>query len=177
MNTGFRPAHRLTDLANLLHEDPEANNERITAVLAVHGEHDTVNEEEAEDLRAAVNRLSTLLAETDENHAAEQLNAILAAHAAPPRLERHDGHPWHLHVEPRGASWSEWLLAASAHALARLLGERGRIAWGKCPGNRCPEGPYFVDDGPGLPRRFCSQACAARERQAALRRRRREAGE
>lgn len=172
VNTGFRPAHRLADLANLLDADPAASPEAIAAVLASHGEREALGEDDAAELRAAVARLAAVLSEADEDRAAAELNAILAAHAVPPRLSRHDGHPWHLHVEPEGAGWGTWLLAASAHALARLLGERGRIAWGRCPGTRHPAGPYFVDDGPGLPRRYCSTACAGRERQAAHRRRR-----
>ncbi|MFE2141635.1 CGNR zinc finger domain-containing protein, partial [Streptomyces sp. NPDC059456] len=107
--------------------------------------------------------------------AAEALNALFAQYAAPPRLTRHDGHPWHLHVD-RGESsgWGGWFLAAGALELSRLLTEYGRITWGACAAGGC--GRFFLGTGPGSARRYCSPACATRARVAAHRRRKRAQG-
>ncbi|MFD9214703.1 CGNR zinc finger domain-containing protein [Streptomyces sp. NPDC059544] len=130
---------------------------------------------DADALRAAVVRMTGVLTETDTDRAAHALNALLAECGARPRLSRHDGHGWHLHID-RGedAGWADWLLASGALALARLLSEHGRISWGECASPRCTT--LFLDNGPGSARRYCSGACASRERVAAHRRRRRSAG-
>ncbi|GIG68955.1 CGNR zinc finger domain-containing protein [Phytomonospora endophytica] len=179
MTTGFQPARRLIDLVNLVHARPDATRHDFAAVLAEHGERtvdlaDTaLTEADLDDLRAAITRLAGLLAESDVDRAALALNDVLAGSGARPRLSRHDGHTWHLHVDREDAGWGDWLLASSALSLAQLLSERGRPAWGRCPMDGC-EAPYFLDDGPGSARRYCSATCAGRARVAAYRQRKRE---
>ncbi|MEV0645808.1 CGNR zinc finger domain-containing protein [Phytomonospora sp. NPDC050363] len=179
MSTGFQPARRLVDLANLVHSRPAATRCDFVAVLAEHGERSAdlvdsaLTDGDLDELRAAVVRLTGLLAESDVDEAARVVNEVLAGSGARPRLSRHDGHPWHLHVDGEDAGWGDWLLASSALSLAQLLSERGRPAWGRCPMDGCAA-PYFIDDGPGSPRRYCSTTCASRARVAAYRQRKRE---
>lgn len=173
---GFRPAQRLIDLANAVRATPELPREALAELLAHHGEspqdltETAFSAGDAEELRTAVTRIGRVLTETDPDRAAEELNSLLAAHAGPPRLSRHDGHPWHLHVD-RGddTGWADWFLASSALALAQILTEYGRITWGSCAAARCST--LYLGTGPGSARRYCSAACASRERVAAHRRR------
>lgn len=178
MADGFRPAERAVDLADALRRDPELPRERLVELLRSHGESPADLTEaafsvaDAAALRTAVARIADVLTETDVDRAAETLNQILAAHATPPHLLRHDGHGWHLHVDGGNDSpWDEWFLTASALALAQLLSERGRPAWGECAATGCLQ--LFLDTGPGSARRYCSTTCATRARVAAHRARRR----
>lgn len=182
MSHGFRPAERAVELADALRRDPALPRERLVELLRRHGESPAdltalaFPEREAEALRAAAPRITAVLTEPDADRAAAALNEILAEHASPPRLLRHGGHDWHLHVD-RGddSGWAEWFLASSALALAQLLSDRGRPAWGACAGSGCLA--LFLDTGPGSARRYCSTTCATRARVAAHRERRRAASD
>ncbi|MFI6003041.1 CGNR zinc finger domain-containing protein [Streptomyces sp. NPDC051366] len=175
---GFSVGRRLIDLAEAVRVDPELPRAELAALLARHGEHpgdlteEALTEAGAAELRAAARRMGAVLAETDEGRTAEALNALFAQYGTRPRLTRHDGHPWHLHVD-RGerAGWGEWFLASGALALSQLLTGYGRIAWGACAAEGC--GRFFLGAGPGSARRYCSTACATRARVAAHRRRKR----
>lgn len=105
------------------------------------------------------------------DRAASAINGLLAQCGARPRLSRHGGHAWHLHVDrDDDASWADWFTASSALALAQILSEHGRPAWGECAAAGCSK--LYLATGPGGPRRFCSATCATRTRVAAHRRRR-----
>lgn len=177
MREGFHPDLRLIDLANAVRADPDLPRAKLARLLAEHGEDPAdlteraFTEREAAELRRAVALLTdTVLAEPDTDRAAHALNALLAEHAAPPRLSRHDGHPWHLHVDRSDdAPWGEWFIAAGALALARVLSEHGRVVWGQCAAERCTR--LYLGTGPGSPRRYCSTRCANRTRVTAHRRR------
>ncbi|MER5774417.1 CGNR zinc finger domain-containing protein [Streptomyces sp. NPDC002039] len=176
---GFSAAGRLIDLAEAVRVDPELPRAELAALLVRHGEHprdlteEAFDETAAAELRSAARRMARVLAETDADRAAEAIDALFAEHATRPRLTRHDGHPWHLHVD-RGdaAGWDGWFLASGALALAHLLTEYGRVAWGACPAEGC--GRLFLGTGPGSARRYCSTTCATRARVAAHRRRKRD---
>ncbi|UUU43445.1 CGNR zinc finger domain-containing protein [Streptomyces sp. NBC_00162] len=176
---GFSAARRLIDLAEAVRVDPELPRAALAQLLAAHGERpadltaETFPEAGAAELRAAARRMAGVLGESDEDRAAGALNALLEECATRPRLTRHDGHPWHLHVD-RGeeAGWGDWFLASGALALAQLLTEYGRIAWGACAAEGC--GRFFLATGPGSARRYCSTTCSSRSRVAAHRRRKRE---
>lgn len=175
---GFHPAQRAVDLAEAVRRDPAVSRDELAAILRAHGETaadvdaEAFGDAEAAELVAAVERLTDVLRAGDVDAAAERLNELLAESAARPRLTRHGGHPWHLHVDRADdAAWGEWFLTSSALALAQLLSERGRLAWGECAAAGC--GALFLDTGPGSPRRFCSTTCATRTRVAAHRDRRR----
>lgn len=167
--SGFQPAQRLVDLANLLIENPAADRNALVAVLSAHGETTRdlaeLTEPATERLRAAIRRLTELLRQSDPDRIAAQINSILEECGSRPRLSNHGGHFWHLHVDRADeAPWDEWLAATSALALAQLLSERGRIAWGECGAPQCRR--VFLHDGPGSPRRHCSPTCASRTRVA-----------
>lgn len=171
---GFHPAQRAVDLAEAVRRDPEVSRDELAAILREHGETDAdvgadvFDAAAAAELVAAIRRLTAVLRAADVDTAAEGLNALLAECAARPRLTRHGGHPWHLHVDRADdAGWGEWFLTSSALGLAQLLSERGRLAWGECAAAGC--GALFLDAGPGSPRRFCSPTCATRTRVAAHR--------
>ncbi|MFC7217106.1 CGNR zinc finger domain-containing protein [Streptomyces polyrhachis] len=170
---GFRPAERLVDLANAVRADPRLPRAALAELLERHGEQGLAegefSEADAAGLRTAVRRLTDeVLTAADLDEAAPALNAILAQCGARPRLSRHDGHAWHLHVDRDDeASWADWFLASSAHALAQLISERGALAWGTCAAADC--GSLFLRTGPGSPRRYCSPACGSRSRVAAHR--------
>ncbi|RKT03236.1 putative stress-induced transcription regulator [Streptomyces sp. 3211.6] len=177
---GFSAAGRLIELAEAVRADPALPRDELATLLARHGEHpadlapEAFGEPEAAELRAAARRMALVIAETDEDRVAEALNGLLEECGTRPRLTRHDGHPWHLHVDRGdGARWGDWLLASGALALAQLLTEYGRIAWGACAAPGC--GRLFLGTGPGSARRYCTPTCATRARVAAHRRRRREA--
>ncbi|MFE5805224.1 CGNR zinc finger domain-containing protein [Streptomyces sp. NPDC056491] len=176
---GFRAARRLIDLAEAVRTAPELPRAALAELLAAHGERPEDLTEEAfpeagaVELRAAARRMAALLGESDEDRAAEALNALFEECGARPRLTRHDGHPWHLHVDRGGeAGWGDWFLASGAFALAQLLTEYGRIAWGACAASGC--GRFFLATGPGSARRYCTGGCATRARVAAHRRRKRD---
>ncbi len=175
---GFSAGRRLVDLAEAVRTDPELPRDGLAELLARHGERpadlteEAFTEEAAAELRAAARRMGEVLAESDEDRAAQALNALFAQYGTRPRLTRHDGHAWHLHVD-RGerAGWGEWFLASGALELSRLLTEYGRIAWGACAAEGC--GRFFLGAGPGSARRYCRVTCATRARVAAHRRRKR----
>ncbi|MEJ8645586.1 CGNR zinc finger domain-containing protein [Streptomyces sp. MS1.HAVA.3] len=79
------------------------------------------------------------------------------------------------HRPGRRGRLGDWFLASGALALAHLVTEYGRIAWGACAAEGC--GRFFLATGPGSVRRYCSTSCATRARVAAHRRRRRAEAE
>ncbi|RAG86888.1 CGNR zinc finger domain-containing protein [Streptacidiphilus pinicola] len=170
----------MIDLANAVRSQPNLPRSTAVRLLGRHGERAedltqaTLTDEDLRGLRDAALRMGGILAESDTDRAALALNVLLAEHAGAPRLSRHEGHPWHLHVD-RGddASWAEWFLASSALALARILTEHGRATWGECAAANCRT--LYLGTGPGSPRRYCSTTCASRARVADHRRRRAEA--
>jgi predicted RNA-binding Zn ribbon-like protein len=175
--SGFHPAQRAVDLAEAVRRDPAVSRDELAAILRSHGETaadvdaDAFGDEDAAELVTAIERLTVVLRTPDVDAAAERLNELLAECAARPRLTRHGGHPWHLHVDRADdTAWGEWFITSSALALAQLLSERGRLAWGECASPGCAA--LFLDSGPGSPRRFCSTTCATRTRVAAHRARR-----
>ncbi|MFD3869896.1 CGNR zinc finger domain-containing protein [Streptomyces sp. NPDC058623] len=175
---GFSAARRLIDCVEAVRAAPALSRDDLAALLARHGEHpadltpEAFGAADAAELRAAAHRMAAVLAETDEDRAAEAINALLDECGTRPRLTRHDGHPWHLHVDRGdGAHWGDWFLASGALALAQLLTEHGRVVWGACAATGC--GRLFLGAGPGSVRRYCSTTCSTRARVAAHRRRRR----
>lgn len=178
---GFQAAQRLIDLANAVRSQPDLPRATAVRLLARHGERPqdlteaALTDDDLRGLRDAALRMGTVLAESDTDRAALALNELLAEHGAAPRLSRHDGHAWHLHVD-RGdeAGWAEWFLASGALALAQVLTEHGRATWGECAAAGCRN--LYLGTGPGSPRRYCSTTCASRARVADHRRRKADAG-
>ena len=99
--------------------------------------------------------------------AARQVNALIAATGAHPRLDRHDGEPWHLHFHGTDDSLAVGWAAGCATGLAVVLGSdlHGRI--GVCTAPRCDR--VYVDTSRNGTRRFCSTTCQNRVKAAAFR--------
>lgn len=178
---GPAPVARVVALANALRLEPDLERSQLADILARYGEplesltEDAFSMQDARRLAAAVDRLAAILRETDTDRAASRINAVLAQCGARPRLSRHGGSAWHLHVDrDDDADWDEWLLASGAHALAVLLSDHGGIAWGVCHAHDCSA--YYLAVGPGPARRYCSATCSSRARVAEHRRRKRAAG-
>jgi predicted RNA-binding Zn ribbon-like protein len=169
-------ARRVVELADAVRRRPDLGRDELAEVLVHCGEPlesltgAAFTTDDAARLRAAIERLTAILRESDTDRAATALNDILAECGARPRLSRHDGSAWHLHVDRADdAGWDEWLLASGAHALAQILSEHGRPAWGVCNAPDCSA--FYLDIGPGLHRRYCSSTCSSRTRVAAHRQR------
>ncbi|NDL57481.1 CGNR zinc finger domain-containing protein [Phytoactinopolyspora sp. XMNu-373] len=144
----------------------------LVSALHEHGETlERLELDEAADLTAALVRLRELLLIDDVDRAAQQINVIFDEVAARPRLSRHNDSPWHIHVDPADAGWGSWLLASSALALAGVIQEHGRRTWGRCEAAGCER--YYIGDGRGGARRYCSARCASRSRVARHRSRQR----
>jgi predicted RNA-binding Zn ribbon-like protein len=143
----------------------------LIAVLRAHGEPEPLEISEADlaALRRAALDLREVFAAGDVTAAADRINALLAAHAHPPRLTSHGGgYSWHLHVDSDDdAPWAQWFLTSSGLALAVLLAERQAPPAGLCASPSC--GKPFVNVGRGSARRYCSPGCGTRERVAAHR--------
>jgi len=140
----------------------------VIAVLRAYGEPEpiAISGGDLADLRQAALRLREVFAAADAGTAAERINALLGAHARPPRLTTHGGASgWHLHVDGSDdAPWAEWFLTSSCLALAVLLAERQAPPGGFCASASC--GRPFVNVGRGAARRYCSATCGTRERVA-----------
>jgi predicted RNA-binding Zn ribbon-like protein len=153
---------RALALVDLVHRDgPDAA--AMAAVLEAHGERDvSLTRRDAGELADVCGRLRAVLVTTSRDDAAGALNELLAEFAGPPRLVRHEGWDWHVHVD-RGddAPWAAWLASSAALALATRLVASDDVPWGEC-GAGC--GRVFVHDGRGGERRYCSSTCATRER-------------
>jgi predicted RNA-binding Zn ribbon-like protein len=92
---------------------------------------------------------------------------MLADTGARPRLDRHDGEPWHLHFHGAEDSLVTGWAAGCATGLAVVLGSdlRGRL--GVCTAPRCDR--VYVDTSRNATRRFCSTSCQNRVKAAAFR--------
>lgn len=99
--------------------------------------------------------------------AAGDVNALLQLTGARPRLDRHDGEPWHLHFHGADESLVTGWAAGCATGLAVVLGSDlyGRL--GVCTADRCDR--VYVDASRNGTRRFCSTACQNRVKAAAFR--------
>jgi predicted RNA-binding Zn ribbon-like protein len=99
--------------------------------------------------------------------AARLVNDMLASTGARPRLERHDGQPWHLHFHGAEDSLVNGWAAGCATGLAVVLGGESRGRLGVCGAARCDR--VFVDTSRNATRRFCSTACQNRVKAASFR--------
>lgn len=164
---GFDALARAVDAVNALPNQPDEHADRaaLREVLRRHGEGDvTLSPADVAGLRAAIEALRQVFATDDADVAAALLNDLLTRAACVPYLSNHDGQVWHLHVTGEDGTWQDWLLAASALALAQHLGRHGDCAWGQCAAASCSR--FFVHDGRGARRRYCSTRCATRQRVA-----------
>jgi predicted RNA-binding Zn ribbon-like protein len=101
------------------------------------------------------------------DQAAEAVNGLLADTGARPKLDKHDGEPWHLHFHAATESLTAGWAAGCATGLAIVLGSdlAGRL--GACTAERCDR--VYVDTSRNGTRRFCSTTCQNRIKAAAFR--------
>ncbi len=133
----------------------------------------TVTPEEAAqfaDLARALRAIFEDVTADRLDDAANAVNTLLARTGARPRLDRHDGEPWHLHFHGANNSLVTGWAAGCATGLAVVLGSdlHGRL--GICTADRCDR--VYVDASRNGTRRFCSTACQNRVKAAAFRARR-----
>lgn len=174
MHQGFdddnpRGLYFLTDLVNAVHERADVSAADIEELVERHGGPALgLTDTTAQEVREAAGSLAAILDTTDEDQAADAINALLDRYPAQPRLVRLPERRWSLHTRPAGnARPAHWLLSTAALALALWLGERGYCAWGRCAAPGCHR--YFIDTGRRSPQRYCSTRCGTRVRVAAHR--------
>jgi hypothetical protein len=156
------------------HGDALARPGDLRALLLAHQEPEpiSVGDRDLADARAARAELAAVFSARQPAELAARLNDLLAR-TAQPRLAGHDESPLHLHIDPPGSSWGQWLAASGAMALALLISEHGTGILGHCTGPGCHH--VVVRLGRGPARRYCDSRCAARGRVAAYRARARSA--
>ncbi|MEO3828937.1 CGNR zinc finger domain-containing protein [Actinomadura sp. B10D3] len=126
--------------------------------------------DEAAELAAVARELRVVfeaVAAGDVDTAAGQLNRLLAQTRARPRLERHDGQPWHLHFPGAGGTLTADWGASCATGLAVVLGGEMYDRLGVCTAPHCDR--VYVDTSRNGTRRFCGTACQNRVKAAAFR--------
>ena len=143
----------------------------VTAALRA-GRRDTgeVPAREAAGFRAvaeAIRAVFDAVAAGRTDAAARLVNEMLARTGARPRLDRHDGEPWHLHFHGAEDSLVTSWAAGCATGLAVVLGRDQQDRLGVCAAPRCDR--VFVDTSRNATRRFCSTACQNRVKAAAFR--------
>jgi predicted RNA-binding Zn ribbon-like protein len=143
----------------------------VTAALRT-GKRDTreVSAREAAGFPAVAAALRAVFAAVAAGHpddAARLVNEMLARTGARPRLDRHDGEPWHLHFHGAEDSLVTSWAAGCGTGLAVVLGtdQQGRL--GVCAAPRCDR--VYVDTSRNATRRFCSVSCQNRVKAAAFR--------
>lgn len=146
-----------------------------TALTVFLDEHRFTGRRDGTDAELAqVHRLRTRLralwsAEGDE--VVSDVNELLTRTRASPRLVRHDGWDWHLHVTDAQAPLAERLGAEAAMALVDLVRAQELHRLRTCQATGCDA--VLVDLSRNSSRRFCDTGCANRTHVAALRARRR----
>ncbi|MGV9307603.1 CGNR zinc finger domain-containing protein [Nonomuraea sp. NPDC003727] len=132
--------------------------------------HQEASPTEATELAAVARRLRAVfeaVSSGDIDAAAGQINRLLEETNARPRLDRHDGEPWHLHFHgPGGTMAGDWA-ASCATSLAIVLGSEFHDRLGVCTAPHCDR--VYVDVSRNGTRRFCSTACQNRVKTAAFR--------
>lgn len=129
-----------------------------------------IRERDLDGLAAVARELRAVfeaVAAGDVDAAARQVNRLLEETSARPRLERHDGEPWHVHFHgTAGTLAAEWA-APCATGLAVVLGSELHDRLGVCTAPHCDR--VYVDTSRNGTRRFCSTACQNRVKTAAFR--------
>jgi predicted RNA-binding Zn ribbon-like protein len=123
--------------------------------------------EEAASLCFVAARLREVFEAGSADAAASLVNAQLAGTGAHPRLEKHDGEPWHLHFTAADDTLVTGWAAGCATGLAVVLGSELYDRLGVCTAPRCDR--VYVDTSRNGTRRYCSTACQNRVKTAAFR--------
>jgi predicted RNA-binding Zn ribbon-like protein len=118
-------------------------------------------------LRPRLRRLLT--AERDE--AVELVNDLLATAGAVPRLVRHDGFDWHLHVVDPETPLDERIAAETAMAMIDVIRSDEMSRLGVCAQDDCES--IVLDLSRNRSKIFCGGSCSNRAAVAAYRARQR----
>jgi predicted RNA-binding Zn ribbon-like protein len=156
-----------------LEPDPELLSVRwLRFYLGFHG-YDTaaaaVTDEDVAVAKVLRERLRQAFDATVEDEAVATLNAVLAEHAEPPRLERAP-EGWRFRCGPDESAGIRFLAAPAAFALLEAIRDHGLSRFGRCSAHPCR--CVFVDRSRNHSRRYCCDLCADRANQAAARQRR-----
>jgi predicted RNA-binding Zn ribbon-like protein len=116
---------------------------------------------------AAIRAVFEAMAAGRTDTAVGLVNEMLASSGARPRLDRHDGEPWHLHFHGAEDSLVTSWAAGCATGLAVVLGNEQQGRLGVCTASRCDR--VFVDTSRNATRRFCSTSCQNRVKAASFR--------
>jgi predicted RNA-binding Zn ribbon-like protein len=116
---------------------------------------------------AAIRAVFEAMAAERTDTAVRLVNEMLASSGARPRLDRHDGEPWHLHFHGAEDSLVTSWAAGCATGLAVVLGNEQQGRLGVCTAPRCDR--VFVDTSRNGTRRFCSTSCQNRVKAATFR--------
>ena len=161
------------DAYGRLHEPPDdrALPAAVTSALRA-GRSDVrqVSSGEAAAFRpvaASIRAVFDAVAAGQTDAAARLVNDMLDSTGARPRLDKHDGEPWHLHFHGAEDSLVTGWAAGCATGLAVVLGSESRGRLGVCGAPRCDR--VFVDTSRNATRRFCSTACQNRVKAASFR--------
>ncbi|TDD82277.1 CGNR zinc finger domain-containing protein [Actinomadura rubrisoli] len=142
----------------------------VTGVLRGVSRRVQAGESEMAELAAVARRLRAVfeaIAAGDVDGAAGQVNRMLEETQARPRLERHDGEPWHVHFHGTGGSFADDWAGPCATGLAVVIGGELHDRLGVCTAPHCDR--VYVDTSRNGARRFCSTACQNRVKTAAFR--------
>lgn len=185
------PVRLATDLVNTFSvvsgEDELTDPAALARFLADHGRQVTAPPTEAdlEEVRAHRALLREVFTAPDERTAADQLNRLLVASHAVPRISGHGqvsrddhrdgGHGLHLHFESTEAGIADWVGAVCGMALAVVLCDYGKARFGICDADSC--GDAYIDMSKNCSKRYCSEGCAHRASVAAFRARKRQGAE
>ncbi|MGM1058324.1 CGNR zinc finger domain-containing protein [Saccharothrix sp. Mg75] len=145
---------------------------QVDAFFAKHGytgarARDARDLEAVRALRAPLRRMLT----SDRDTAAELVNEVLATHRAVPRLVRHDGFDYHLHVVHPDTPLADRIAAETAMAVVDVVRADEMSRLSVCADETCDG--VVLDLSRNRSRRYCSTACGNRLAVAAYRARRR----
>ena len=121
-------------------------------------------------LASRLRQVFELVDRGDMDAAAHAVNELLTSSRAMPRLDRHDGEPWHLHFHAPDITYAAGWAAGCATGLAIVLGGEYADRLGVCSAEACDR--VYVDTSRNGTKRFCSTACQNRMKTAAFRARR-----
>ncbi len=121
---------------------------------------------EVVDLHAVRERIHRLWSAPLEQQVAE-VNDLLAAGGARPRLVEHDDQGWHIHATDDEAPFADRVAVEAAMAMVDVIraGERERLS--VCTAEDCDD--VYVDLSRNRSRKFCGGTCGTRANVAAYR--------
>jgi predicted RNA-binding Zn ribbon-like protein len=132
--------------------------------------------EELEAIRTLRSRLAAVWDTDASDTVVDIVNRLLAEADASPRLVRHNGWDWHLHLTPADAPLVDRLGTEAAMALADVVRSEALDRLKRCEAEGCSA--VLVDLSRNRSRRFCDTGnCANRTHVAAYRARKASASE